>query len=186
MTIEEALEIVESVIDQGHLNKVQEIVFRQSWEGKSYAEMARSSDYQVGYIRDAGSKLWQVLSRAFGKKVTKNNLHRVLKQRVYVAAHTTQTLYAFTAECQQVNQSVAQLTNMEMTTGQHQDWADAIDVSIFYNRTAELATLQQWIVQERCRLVTIFGIGGIGKTALVVKLAQQVQYDFQYLIWRSL
>lgn len=35
MTIEEALVIVEKVLDQ-RLNKIQEIVFCQSWEGRSY------------------------------------------------------------------------------------------------------------------------------------------------------
>lgn len=54
------------------------------------------------------------------------------------------------------------------------DWGEAIDVSRFYGRTAELDILEQWIQQDRCRLVAILGMGGIGKTALSVKLAQQM------------
>jgi WD40 repeat protein len=67
-----------------------------------------------------------------------------------------------------------------------QDWGEAPDVSLFYGRTAELTTLTQWILQDRCRLIGIIGIGGVGKTALSVKLAQQVQDKFTYVIWRSL
>lgn len=66
------------------------------------------------------------------------------------------------------------------------DWGEAPDASHFYGRTTELATLADWIVQNRCRLIGIVGIGGIGKTALSVKLAEQVQDHFQYVIWRSL
>jgi len=68
----------------------------------------------------------------------------------------------------------------------HQDWGEALDVSLFYGRTEELTTLEQWIVTDRCRLVTVLGMGGIGKTALSAKIAAQVQHEFEYVIWRSL
>lgn len=70
----------------------------------------------------------------------------------------------------------------------HQDWGEAPDVSVFYGRTEELKTLQQWIIEEQkpCRLVGLLAQGGIGKTALSVKLAQQIQGDFKYVIWRTL
>jgi transcriptional regulator with XRE-family HTH domain len=67
-----------------------------------------------------------------------------------------------------------------------QDWGEAPDVSLFYGRTTELTTLTQWVLQDHCRFVGIFGIGGIGKTALSVKLAEQTQDQFTYVIWRSL
>jgi transcriptional regulator with XRE-family HTH domain len=72
------------------------------------------------------------------------------------------------------------------TTNNHQDWGEAIDVSVFYGRSEELATLKQWIINDHCRLITLIGMGGIGKTALSVKLAQLLQTEFQYVIWRSL
>ncbi|MEM0979387.1 MAG: NB-ARC domain-containing protein, partial [Cyanobacteria bacterium P01_H01_bin.58] len=66
------------------------------------------------------------------------------------------------------------------------DWSEAPDVSIFHGRTEELATLEKWIQVDRCRLVGVLGMGGIGKSALSVKLAQQIQAEFDYVIWRSL
>ncbi|MEH1948207.1 MAG: NB-ARC domain-containing protein [Nostoc sp.] len=73
-----------------------------------------------------------------------------------------------------------------VTTNNYQNWGEAIDISVFYGRTEELATLKQWIINDHCRLITLIGMGGIGKTALSVKLAQLLQTEFQYLIWRSL
>ena len=66
------------------------------------------------------------------------------------------------------------------------DWGAAPDVSVFYGRTEELATLKRWILEERCRLVTIVGMVGMGKTCFSVKLAQQIQNEFEFVIWRSL
>lgn len=66
------------------------------------------------------------------------------------------------------------------------DWGEAPDVSLFYGRTDELTTLKHWILKDHCRLVTLLGMGGMGKTYLSVKLAQQIQDNFEFVIWRSL
>lgn len=89
----------------------------------------------------------------------------------------------FTATSIQVS---GQNRDEDDTKGKYQDWGDAPDVSGFYGRTKELATLEQWITGDRCKLVTILGMGGIGKTSVVVELADRIQDQFDYLIWRSL
>ncbi|MEQ9550836.1 MAG: NB-ARC domain-containing protein [Coleofasciculus sp. G3-WIS-01] len=66
------------------------------------------------------------------------------------------------------------------------DWGEAPDVSVFYGRGDELKTLERWIIQEGCRLVALLGMSGIGKTALSVKLAKQLQDKFEVVRWRSL
>ncbi|TAF11285.1 MAG: NB-ARC domain-containing protein [Nostocales cyanobacterium] len=67
-----------------------------------------------------------------------------------------------------------------------QDWGEAVDVSSFCGRIAELATVSEWILQQHCRLIVVLGMGGIGKTAFSIKLAQEMQDQFECVIWRSL
>ena len=76
----------------------------------------------------------------------------------------------------------SQKTNVQ----QHQDWGEAVKVSNFYGRQQELDQLEKWIIEEDCQLVTILGMGGIGKTALSVKLSKDIKERFDYVVWRSL
>ncbi|KAM3102035.1 NB-ARC domain-containing protein [Phormidesmis sp. 146-12] len=64
--------------------------------------------------------------------------------------------------------------------------AGAPNVSTFYGRTEELETLRQWMLEDRCRLVAIVGMGGIGKTALAAKFAYSFRQTFDQVIWKSL
>ena len=69
---------------------------------------------------------------------------------------------------------------------QRVDWGEAPHISQFYGREKELAKLEQWMVNNRCHLVAVLGIGGIGKTALAAKLAERIKGEFAYIFWRSL
>lgn len=66
------------------------------------------------------------------------------------------------------------------------DWEEPIDVSVFYGRTKELTDLENSILKNRLAVLT--GMGGIGKTALVGKVWEQIRGkgEFDYVIQRSL
>ncbi len=66
------------------------------------------------------------------------------------------------------------------------DWGEAQDVPTFYGREEELALLSRWVAQERCQVVSVLGMGGIGKSALAVTVMHQVARQFEVVIWRSL
>jgi WD40 repeat protein/3',5'-cyclic AMP phosphodiesterase CpdA len=66
------------------------------------------------------------------------------------------------------------------------DWEDAPEIREFYGRERELARFESWINRERCKLIGISGIGGIGKSVFARKLASKVRKGFDFTIWRSL
>ncbi|CAN1209680.1 NB-ARC domain-containing protein [Tumidithrix helvetica PCC 7403] len=70
--------------------------------------------------------------------------------------------------------------------GNRIDWGEAPDIPSFFGRVEDISKLEQWIGNDRCRLAAVWGMGGIGKTALVAKLTEKVQAQFECTIWRSL
>ena len=180
MTIEDAIAIVDTALQQKRLNDLQEQVFRQTWEGKTYTEIAETCGYDASYIRDVGYRLWQLLTKGFGERVNKHNLQGVVRthaKRFQSNPHIPHNALSL------VNPHNAQVSNQ---VTKRCDWGTAIDTSIFYGRTQELATVKNWVISDRCRLLGVFGMGGIGKTAFATKLAEQVQEEFTLVSWRSL
>ena len=65
-------------------------------------------------------------------------------------------------------------------------WGDAPEVSTFYGREDELALLSDWLLEQHCRVVSVLGLGGIGKSTLAVTLMHHIADQFDAVIWRSL
>ena len=79
MESEEALAVLDQLLPNHHsLSNLQETVFCQVWEGKTYAEIADACGYEHSYIRDVGFRLWQTLSEALDQKISKSNVKAVL------------------------------------------------------------------------------------------------------------
>ena len=176
MNVEEILNFTDALIfaKKGrHLSDVQRLIIQAVCSGtrQCYDKIAENSNYSPNYLKqDVGPKLWQLFSDIFNVKITKNNFRATVESEAGLVSHEGGVIHQ----------------DQICVTDQRQDWGEAPDASIFYGRSDELARLEQWIVTEDCRMVGLVGMGGIGKTHLSVKLAEQIQDQFDYVIWRSL
>jgi archaellum biogenesis ATPase FlaH len=90
-------------------------------------------------------------------------------------------------------------TNSEVDKTRY-DWSGAPDTNAFFGRTEEMTMLRDWILQDRCRLIMILGMrgigktrlsmrlskGGIGKTDLSIHLAKGLTDAFDFIVWKKL
>ena len=56
----------------------------------------------------------------------------------------------------------------------------------FFGRQYELAHLRHWLLDEHCRLVTILGLGGMGKSALAARTMADITKHYDVVIWYTL
>jgi WD40 repeat protein len=202
MTFEQALEIVNTAVFAAmgrHLTDVEVVIFRGSWDGQTYERIAEVSGYSVNYLKqDMGPKFWRLLTKSLGESVSKTNFRTALarqqKQTVAPSQPTVQLVEDDRAASPNLPDPPVQPPLVAQPSTIRADWGERVDVSRFYGRSTELTMLMQWIVSDRCRLVAVLGMGGIGKTSLSVKLANQIlvsanlqgHHEFEYVIWRSL
>ncbi len=155
MDLERAEAIIKVLLAPKYLNPPQAMVFRAAWQGQSYRDLAEAAGYEINYIKGVGAQIWRMLSVATSSSVSKRNFRQVL--------------VTFIAQ-----QDLLIATEPKVTPSKI-DWGEAMDVSAFYGRELERDQLARWVLRDRCRLVAILGMGGMGKTTISIELVQRLQ-----------
>ena len=199
MDIAEVLTLADELIfakTGKHLDYVQEAILRGTLQDTTYTQIAQEVYSSPSHVRNVGSQLGKILSKELGKNITKANFRTVLeKGKIY--NYQSAIVENITGESITVNnklniccekaRSPTSRQNPQPTTKQPRiDLDDAPEISTFFDRTSELTTLKQWILENRTRLISILGLSGSGKSAIALQLIQHIQYEFDCIIWRSL
>ncbi len=180
-----------------HLDDLQEAVLRGTLQRATYKKIAKEQDRSESRAREVGSQLWRILSEELGEEVSKTNfrsaMERLQLSNVLDFAQEVVVSGSFNICGENVyspSMPNSSSLNEEISNPQpapiYQDLSEMPELGAFYDRTSELETLTTWILQQRCRLIALTGISGIGKTALAAQLVQQIKDEFEYVIWCSL
>ena len=188
MDLEHALHVANSVVFTKvgrRLNEVEAAILLGALQEQTYEQIAEVSGYSLSYIkRNVGPKLWHLLEQACGEPVSKTNFRGALEHQWHQSLIDATQTQALAVE--QPTASPPATAAQTVLPQPQADRGEAMDVTQFCGRTEELQTLEQWLVTARCRVVTLLGIGGIGKSTLAAKLVQQIQTKFEVVVWRSL
>ncbi|MEM1240434.1 MAG: AAA-like domain-containing protein [Cyanobacteria bacterium P01_H01_bin.26] len=80
MEPDEVLRAIEEHLLKRKLTPAERIVLGQTWNKQTYEQMAKQSGYGDAHLKDTGYKLWRVISKALGQRVTKKSLLFVLRE----------------------------------------------------------------------------------------------------------
>ena len=142
-----------------------------------------------------GFRLWQLLSKAFGEKVTKSNFQSVLRRRSLQLQKPDGSLQiADSAASSQSPQNnslrVAQSTavNHALTTPSTASKPELCGnlpatVTMLVGREQQITEACALLQQDEIRLVTLTGTGGTGKTRLALAVATALQVMFADGVW---
>ena len=181
-----------------HLTPLHEAILTGVWQRQKYPQIAKEFNCSESHVKKEAAKLWEKLSEELGEDLNKLNFRSKVekKYRVSNISHLHDSLLQIdNVICSQFIQNIKnEKTRSPFPPNSPQnnsqspiiDLTDAPELTSFYDRTSELSTVKQWIVQANTRLITIYGLSGIGKSAIALKLIEQIQTEFDYIIWLSL
>ncbi|WP_261224635.1 NB-ARC domain-containing protein [Ancylothrix sp. D3o] len=181
-----------------YLDDLQKAILRGTLQGEKYSKIAQEKHCNESYVRDVGAKLWETLSKELGEKLTKSNFRSTMERlQISIVSHLEPhhnqiSNVNICGEARQPpdtpnpNPKNKETSNPQQTPNLYHDLTEMPKLGNFYNRTGELESLKTSILTEKAQLLTITGMIGMGKTAVAIKLVEDVKHEFEYVIWRSL
>ncbi|MEG4027938.1 MULTISPECIES: NB-ARC domain-containing protein [unclassified Microcoleus] len=203
MDVQELLRLADGLVftkTGKHLDDRQQAVVRGTWQGKRYSEISKEVHCSERHVRNIASKLWQTLSEILDEDVNKSNFSSTMER--YEISKISNSGYFNLVHKGNINvctetshhpktsqNSPPTQTSTEDDTQQKPrlDLRDAPELKTFYNYpNSPLTALENSIARQNCRLLTITGMTGTGKSAIARHLIPQIQTQFDRIIWRSL
>lgn len=180
-----------------HLDSLQKSILESVLQRQKFQKIAGNNGYSYDHIKREGAKLWKFLSDVFSEEIEQKNVRSILENKAGSTinnfgnySHTISNyINSHVNICRENSQS---LEDIETRSPQDENKSTVIELTkapelnYNYGRNSEIYTLKEWILENQTRLITIYGLSGIGKTALTLKLISEINTQFDYIIYRSL
>jgi len=180
-----------------HLDSLQKSILESVLQRQNFQKIAGNNGYSYDHIKREGAKLWKLLSEVFSEEIEQKNVRSILENKAGATinnfgnySHTISNyINSHVNICRENSQS---LEDIETRSPQDENKSPVIELTkapelnYNYGRNSETSTLKEWILENQTRLITIYGLSGIGKTALTLKLISEINTQFDYIIYRSL
>ncbi len=165
MDVQEVLKLADEIVfakTGKHLNHLQEGILRGTWQRHKYPEIARTCYRSEAHVKKVAAKLWKLLSETVGEDINQSNFGYTVERWLFsnsfsITGNNCVQIGKVSCDPSQyskVSQSTVlyEDTLNEKTSNTKpkicQDLGDAPEPNLFYNRTSELTTLENWILDR--------------------------------------
>ncbi|MBP0012274.1 MAG: AAA family ATPase [Roseofilum sp. SBFL] len=199
MDIQEVLQLTDALVfakTGQHLYSLQKAILEGTWNGKKYPEIAEACNRDYDHVRKVAGELWKLISEELGEKIGQSNF-RAAMERYQISNIFNYGKFIQSHWSNIISVCGEGLHSTEVTKNRTTANPDSVSPKKLYNlidapkydrlknRTAELTTLKQWILEDHTPIAIVTGLPGIGKTALALELVEQTKETFDRILWRS-
>jgi FMN-dependent NADH-azoreductase len=188
MNVDEIVQLADHLMwsqRKKHLSDLQKVIIRGVCQGKEYEEIGKKIGKSEDHIRNTASKLWQIISEILGEKVNRFNVKTALERQVNILSQNFNNNYITHNNLNICHPpQITQPNHNNSTSKPQQDLTQSPNIKHFYGRNKEIEILENIISNNR--LITVFGLTGIGKSTLVKRYIDLHINDFNSIIWLNL
>jgi len=180
-----------------HLDSLQKSILEGVLQHPDFGKIANNNGYSYDHIRKEGAKLWKLLSKVFQEDIKQSNVRSILENKA------PSTIYNFANSAPIVSSNINNHINIcpektpSLESKENPDSApktkkeypiidlkEAPEIEYDIDRPSDISTIKNWL-ENNSKLITIYGLSEMGKTALSLKLISEIQEEFDYIIYRS-
>lgn len=182
-----------------HLDSLQKEILESVLQRQNFQKIAGTNGYSYDHVKKEGAKLWKLLSDVFSEEVEQKNVRSILENKAGSTINNfgnyshsiSNYINSHVKICRENHQSLKDIETRSCSTQDENkspviELTKAPELNYNYGRNSEISTLKEWILENQTRLITIYGLSGIGKTALTLKLISEINTQFDYIIYLSL
>ncbi len=196
MDITEVLQLVDQLVFEQtgkHLDNLQRAVLEGTWQKQTYNQIAEKNNFSKNHVGDTAYQLWELLSKQLGEDIKKSNFRSTverlkIKSSPVIIQNNNHHNFNFGSQILNQRDKIFQKDNLNsQSKSNYQDLSLAPKIiSNFLDRTCELGILTEIILTQEKPLISVLGLGGIGKTSLVRHFIELNLEEFEVIIWKSL
>ncbi|UJG41242.1 MAG: tetratricopeptide repeat protein [Candidatus Heimdallarchaeum aukensis] len=157
-------------------------------------------EQSMGYTKDAIRRRKVYFLTEIGKKMAQNLYHELLEQEITIInKHGKSELHPFNEVAKLYNVDVIKiLRNLDLQGNimleelvQNNNEANKVyflnytpEENFFFGRKEELEKIRRFIEHEHKKVIAVYGIAGIGKTSLILKIMQNYRKNYNIFYYR--
>jgi len=196
--IEDILQYIDNLMfeeTESNLTPIEKTILTGVWQKQAYSIIAKNFHCSESKIKQEAAKLWKKLGEVLEEDIDSYNIRHKVENKYRVSQGDNFGVQVNgKGNINICDKSLPVVNNKQEhfkpPQPKHQtpriDLTKAPELNYSYGRTSEISTLKKWILENHTRLITVYGLSGIGKTALTLKLISEIKTEFDYIIYRSL
>ncbi len=159
-----------------YLDSLQKAILEGTWQRHKYGEIAENYHCGHDHVKKEAWKLWKILSDVLEvEDIKQSNIRSILESKAVSSIYNFVNSSRIISQVNRSHINICGETRQSAEEAKHRSpsasdpphtpnlspiiaLTDAPELTTYYDRTSEISTLKQWILEARTRAIALYGL----------------------------